>query len=109
MHAVFASIDDISYFEDVGDAHTRALFYTARVGRQTVEEATLVRLDDDALITEVKLWFRPLPGLTAVMGALGPNLVRTRSRRRAIAAKVLTAPLVGLARVGDVVAVKLLG
>jgi hypothetical protein len=44
MRAVFSSIEDISYFEDVGDATTRALFYRARVGRQEVEEATLVRL-----------------------------------------------------------------
>lgn len=81
MRAVFASIEDISYFEDVRDATTRALFYRAHVGRQDVEEATLLRLDGDALITEIRLWFRPLPGLATVMGKLGP-LPGPRARAR---------------------------
>src|SRR3954471_4255683 len=68
MRAVLASIEDIRYFEDVGDATTRALFYRAHIGGQELEEATLVRLDESALITEVRLWFRPMPGLAAVMG-----------------------------------------
>jgi SnoaL-like domain len=107
MRAVFATIEDIRYFEDVGDERTRALFYRAHVGRQDVEEATLVRLGADALITEIRLWFRPLPGLTAVMGRLGPELVRPESRRRAGLVAALTAPLVAATRAGDRVAVRL--
>jgi hypothetical protein len=107
MRAVFASIEDIRYFEDIGDAETRALFYRARVGRQEVEEATLVRLDTQALITEIRLWFRPLPGLTAVMAKLGPELARDRGRGRAAAAAALASPLAAAARLGDVVGVSL--
>ncbi len=107
MRALFASVQDIRYFEDVGDATTRALFYRARVGRQAVEEATLVRLDANALVTEIRLWFRPLPGLTAVMAKLGPKLVRPQGRLRAAAVAGLTAPLVAATRAGDALAVSL--
>jgi hypothetical protein len=109
LHAVLASIEGIRYFEDVGDARARALFYRARVGRQEVEEATLVRLDDRALITELRLWFRPLPGLAAVTGRLGPELARARGggRGRTALVAAITAPLVAATRVGDAVAVPL--
>lgn len=107
MRAVFASIDAIHYFEDIGDAATRALFYRARVGRQDVEEATLVRLDRNALIAEIRLWLRPLPGLTAVMGRIGPELAREQSRARAAVVAGLTAPLVAATRAGDALAVSL--
>lgn len=35
MGAVFAAIEEIRYFEDIGDATTRALFYRARVGHKS--------------------------------------------------------------------------
>ena len=108
VHAVRASIQDIRYFEDVGDERTRALFYRARIGRQEIEEATLVRLNDEALITEIRLFVRPLPGLAAMMGSLGPALIGQRSRRRGALASALTAPLVRATRVGDAIGVRLL-
>jgi SnoaL-like domain len=107
MRAVFASIQDIRYHTDVGDAATRALFYRARIGRQPVEEASLLRLGDDALVHEVTLWFRPLPGLTAVMGKLGPYLAGERSRARGALVAGLVAPLVAATRAGDALAVSL--
>jgi hypothetical protein len=37
MRSVFATVEDIHYFADVGDARTRALFDRARVGGQALE------------------------------------------------------------------------
>jgi ketosteroid isomerase-like protein len=108
VRAVLSSIEDIRYFEDVGDDVTRALFYRAHVAGQAVEEATLVRLNDEALVTEITLWFRPLPGLTAVMGRLGPKLARERGRVRGLLVAGLTKPLVAATRAGDAVAVALI-
>jgi SnoaL-like domain len=107
MRGVFASIEDIEYFEDIGDAATRALFYRARVGGQAIEEATLVRLDGHALITEIRLWFRPLTGLTAVMARLGPALAREHGRGRGAAAALLASPLAAATRIGDALGVSL--
>jgi SnoaL-like domain len=107
MQAVFASIEDIRYFEDVGDSTTRALFYRAHAGRQEVEEATLVRLNAEALVTEITLWLRPLPGLTAVMARLGPALAREHGRGRAAAVTALTVPLAAATRAGEALAASL--
>jgi hypothetical protein len=102
---VFTVVEDIHYTDDVGDERTRACFYTARIRGVQVEEATRLRLDDDARITEATLWFRPLPGLTALTAALAPLLADTPAKRRAV--KALTAPMAAASRVGDKVAVKL--
>ncbi len=101
MQAIFATIADIRYTVDVGDERVRALRYSARIGRQEVHEATLINLDDDALILEATFWFRPLPGLTALAAALGPTLARPRSRPRALLLTLLARPLHWLTRVGD--------
>jgi len=83
------------------------LFYRAHVGSQELEEATLVRLNAEALVTEIRLWFRPLPGLTAAMARLGPALAGEHGRGRAVATTVLTAPLAAATRVSDALGVSL--
>lgn len=107
MVSVFATIEDIRYFEDVGDAQTRALFYRARVGEQPIEEATLLRLDDRGQVREVTLYIRPLPGLTALMARLGPRLARQHGRARAAAVAAMTRPLAVVTGAGDRIAVRL--
>jgi hypothetical protein len=105
MPHVLAVVDDIRYTDDVGDERTRALFYTARIAGVDVTEATRVRLDDDALVTDITLWFRPMPGLAALMAELGPRLADTRAKAAAV--RAMTAPLAAITRTGDRVAVKL--
>jgi len=109
MGCVFQTIQDIRYFEDLGDDSTRALFYRARVGSQPVEESTLLRFDEDAKVREMTLSFRPLPGLAAVTAGLGPRLVRARNGRlRGLAAAMLVGPLAPMTRLGDRLAVRML-
>jgi hypothetical protein len=101
LEAVFETIEDISYYEDVGDSRSRALFYRARVGRQPLEEAALVRLDDQARIVEVTLWFRPLRGLTRLTAGLAPRLAGRRGRGRAVLAAAGAGLLDFLTAVGE--------
>lgn len=108
MRHVFATLEDLEVVSVIGEGRERAIFVRARIGRQEVEEVALLTLDDDGLVAELRIWFRPLPGLTALMGTLGPKLARERSRTRAVAAKAMTGPLVGATRMGDAVAVKLI-
>ena len=107
MPHVLAVVHDIRYTDDVGDEKTRALFYTARIAGIEVTEATRVRLDDDALVTDITLWFRPMPGLAALMAGLGPRLADSPAKKAAV--KAMTAPLAAMTRQGDKVAVKLVG
>jgi hypothetical protein len=79
-----------------------ALFYHARAGREAVEEAQLIRLDDQDRIRELTLFGRPLPALTTVMAGIGPRLLRRQNRpglARVITAA--TAPLNAVVRLGE--------
>jgi hypothetical protein len=102
MASVFTTVLDIRYTDDIGDARTRALFYSASVRGVPVQEATRVRLDEQARISEIVLWFRPMPGLLTLVAALGPKVIR---RRRgplgAAVARVMTPPLLLMGRLAD--------
>jgi hypothetical protein len=78
--AAFEVIEEIRYHTEVGDDRTRALFYYGRCGRQSFEEAQLLRLNHEGLITEITLFGRPLPGLTAVMRRIAPVILRRQGR-----------------------------
>ncbi|MFI7127004.1 nuclear transport factor 2 family protein [Nonomuraea sp. NPDC050153] len=106
---VFDVLSDLRYQKDVGDGRTRALTATARLGRQEIHEAALVEVGEDGLITEITMWIRPLPGLTAMMAALGPGLARATGKPGLpwlVAAAVK--PLAAMTRLGDRTLVPLL-
>jgi hypothetical protein len=78
------------------------LFFRGRIGRRAVEEAMRVTLNEDGLISELTLFFRPLPGLAAFAATLGPRITtRRHGRARALLARLLLAPLALITRVGD--------
>jgi len=108
MRAVFEVIRDIEYFEDVGTSSTRALLYRARIEGQAVEGAIFVRLDERARVAEMTMFFRPLPGLTALTARLTPKLAAQRSRARSLAVAAMTRPVAALTRAGDALGVRLI-
>ena len=100
--AHFATVENLRYFTDVGDAQTRAQFYRATVDGQQVEAATRVEVNDQAQISEITIYYRPLPGLTALTATLGSHVVAARhGHRRALTARLLFAPLALVIRFGD--------
>jgi SnoaL-like domain len=103
FEVVYERLDDIRYREQVGDGDRRVLVGTASVGGQRIEETLLLRLDDRGKIAEITFFIRPLPGLAAVMAALGPALARRNGRSRFTVGllKVMVAPLVAGTRFGD--------
>ena len=80
LTAGFQVIDEIRFHTEVGDDRTRALFYYGRCGKQPFEECQLIRLNHEGLITEITLFGRPLPGLTAVMRRIAPAILRRQGR-----------------------------
>ncbi|MGX6608492.1 nuclear transport factor 2 family protein [Micromonosporaceae bacterium Da 78-11] len=102
LASAFEVIHDIRFHTELGAGDTWALFYHARVGREPLEEAQLLRLDGDGLIRELTLFGRPLPALTAVMAGIGPRLLR-RQRQPLLSrvVTVATAPLNAAARLGE--------
>ena len=109
FEAAFDSIRDLRFHTDIGDDRKRALFYRGRVGGTAIEECSLVRLDEEARIVEMTLWIRPLPGTTAVMGALGPKIARSYGKpTMAVLLSVLTKPLQVMVGSGDKLAARVL-
>jgi hypothetical protein len=108
LRQVFAGvIEDIRYFEDVGNEWVRALFYSARVRGENIEEATMLRFDEQRRISEFTLYIRPLPGLTALTTRLGVRLARRQSFGRAVLMAALTRPLAFMTRHGERIGVRL--
>jgi len=72
------------------------------VNELQIEEAQLLRLNDDGQIQELTLFGPPLPGLTAVMAGIGPALLR-RLGQATLAPLVgaAVAPLATLTRLGE--------
>jgi SnoaL-like domain len=103
LTAAFQVIDHIQFHTEVGTGEdTRALFSYGTCGKQPFEEAQLLRFGPSGLITELTLFGRPLPGLTAVLAGIGPVLLKRKGRRGEagfIAAAV--GPLHALARLGE--------
>lgn len=102
LTAAFSVLQGMRYESDIGDHRNRTLVHRARVAEQELEEVQLLRLDDSAMINEVSLFVRPLPAITALMAALGPELARRQGRARlAPVLNGLTRPLALMTRVGD--------
>lgn len=102
LRAAYQVISEVRFHTETGDDRTRALFYRGKCGGQDFEEAQLLRLNDDGLISELTLFSRPLPGLTAVMKQIAPALMRLQGRRRlATTFSLAAAPLHGMAVSGE--------
>jgi hypothetical protein len=107
LEEVFDLLSDVEYLEDVGTSTTRGVFFSARIGDQTVESAILVRLDERARVTEMTMFFRPLPGLTELTARLAPRLAGRRGRFRAFAIAAMTWPMAVLTSRVDALGIRL--
>jgi hypothetical protein len=109
FETVYGVLTNIRYDKEIGDGPTRALTGSAEVGGQRIEETMLINLDATGKISELTLFIRPLPGLTALMAALGPPLARRNGRSRFVAGllRAMVTPLVFATRSGDRIGVPL--
>jgi SnoaL-like domain len=108
LRIVRDSYEELEYTDVFGTGDTWAQVFRVRIRGQEMEATDLMRLDGEGRVREFTVFFRPLPGLAALTAALAPPLAEKRGgKSRAAAARVLTAPLVGLTRAGDRVAARL--
>ncbi|MFD5095050.1 nuclear transport factor 2 family protein, partial [Amycolatopsis thailandensis] len=99
LEVAYTHLRDVRFHTDTGDATTRVVVYTARIGAEEIEEAAVLKIGEDGLITEVTLFVRPLPGLVALMDAFGPDIARRNGREFAARLLCLAAqPLMDLVR-----------
>ena len=84
------------------------LAWEARVSGQAIEGVDRIRFNDQGLIEDFTVFFRPLPATAAALRAIGAQLARRKSRRRGLLVSVLTAPLAFMTRAGDRLGVRLI-
>jgi hypothetical protein len=106
---VMANVDDIRYVEDVGNDELRILTLEGRRGRARYEEAVQMRINADGLISELRIYVRPLPATVAMAAAFAPALARARHGRvRARMLWLLLLPVRAMLMRGDALGVWLL-
>lgn len=102
LTSAFSVLHGIRFESEVRQGDDVVLFATATVRGRVLNECQRIRLDDAGLISELTLYMRPLPAVTAFTRALGPVIARAQGR--AGTARVLTAAgalLDGVATSGD--------
>ncbi|ONI91635.1 hypothetical protein ALI144C_00785 [Actinosynnema sp. ALI-1.44] len=110
IEVAYSHIEDVRCHTDVGDERTRLVVHTARLRGVELEETALLRFDDQAKISEITLFVRPLPGLVGMMAAFGPDIARRNGRPgAAMLLSVMSKPLLAMVKSGDRFAVPLAG
>jgi SnoaL-like domain len=94
--------DELHYVHDFGSRELRVLVFEARVGRERIEGADTLLLDEEGLVREITVFIRPLPGLVAFAATLAPQLAGRNGRWRSSAVAAALGPLAVMTRVGDV-------
>jgi hypothetical protein len=101
LETVRGVFDDLQYLHDLGAGDVRVLVFRARVGRQSIEGTDILLLDEHGRVREIRVFARPLAGLTALAAALAPRLARRRGRSRAFIVARMLGPLAWMTRLGD--------
>jgi ketosteroid isomerase-like protein len=101
FEVILEAFEDLHYTAEVRQDNLAFLVAAARVDGEELEIVDQMRLDADGRITELTVFFRPLPATAAALRRLGAGLGRRKGPRRAALISALTAPLVFMARTGD--------
>jgi hypothetical protein len=111
--AVFGVIldvfDDIRYTAELRGEGGAVLIASAQVDGTDIEIADHMRLDEHGKISELTVFFRPMPAIAVSARAIGAGLGRRKSPGRARVISMLIRPLIFLTRTGDGIGAKLVG
>lgn len=109
MQVILDVFEDLRYTDEIQGSSSAVLVANTRIGGSEVEMVDHLRLDDSGKITEVTVFFRPMPALAVAMRVIGSGLGRRKSAARGHVISALTQPLGLMTRVGDRVGVRLVG
>jgi SnoaL-like domain len=100
-------LEDFHYLHEFGDADVGALVFEARVAGQQLQGTDILNFDEQGRVSEIRVFVRPLAGLTAFARELAPRLARRRGRAPAFAVARMLGPVALGTRLGDVPASRL--
>jgi SnoaL-like domain len=105
---VFDIIEDIRFYEMVGDGQTQVIFWQGRIKpHHYLEEANLLRINKDGKISEMTVFMRAVPGLLALAEQLASSFAGRKGRARQFIVRLLLGFVGVLYRRNEALVVKL--
>jgi len=74
VEAVFQTLTDFRYTDELAGEDTHALFFRARVGDKDLQGVDYVHENDEGLIDNFTVMFRPLSAIVAMGEAMAPKV-----------------------------------
>jgi SnoaL-like domain len=107
LEVILENFGEFRYSDELIAGESAVLVGDTEVAGIELEFVDHIRLDPDAKIREMTVFFRPLPATTAAMRAIGAGLGRRRSGARAAVISALARPLAFMSATGDALGVRL--
>lgn len=98
---MFKVFPDLRFTDELHGDGTVVLIAKATVDGTEIEVADHLRLDEQGRVTELTVFFRPLPALAVATRAMGAELARRDSPMRGRIVHLLASPLVAQTRTID--------
>jgi hypothetical protein len=102
------ALEDLDYSDELIGDDTAVLVGTMRLQGVSVNFTDHLKLRPDGKISEMTVFFRPLPATAAAMQVIGAGFGRRKGRLRGRTISTLVAPLAFMTRVGDRLGVRML-
>jgi SnoaL-like domain len=107
---VFDIVEDIRFYETVGEGHsTQVIFWRGRVAGHYLEEANLLRIDENGRIAEMTVFMRAVPGLLALAERLAASLGGRKGAWRFVIMRLMLGFVSALYRSNEKLVVRLSG
>jgi SnoaL-like domain len=107
LETVSEVLEDFHYLHEFGDGDVGALVFESRVRGQQLQGTDILQFDEQGRVSEIRVFVRPLAGLTAFARELAPRLARRRGRAPAFAVARMLGPVALGTRLGDLPASRL--
>jgi hypothetical protein len=104
---IFDVLDDLHYTGELHGPGSAVLISRAKVGGKDLDIVDHLRLRPDGKITEMTVYFRPLPATAMALRLIGTGLGRRTSPLRGALISALTRPLTVMTESGDKAGVRL--
>jgi hypothetical protein len=105
---IFDIISDITMYEVIGQGTSaQVIFWHGTVGDTYLEEANLIRMNDDGKIIEMTVFMRAIPGLLQLTARIAPSLASRKGRARAMMTRVPLTLVSAMYRSGESLILKL--
>jgi hypothetical protein len=105
---IFDFLNDIRMYEIVGkNTAVQVIFWRGKVGKTYLEEANLIKMNDQGQIAEMTVFMRAIPGLLELLSKIAPSLASRHGWARAAFIKAQLVVLSTVFRLAEPMVIRL--